>query len=88
MDAINPWVVLWLLGMLASGIVCTLRWEKGTLYRLVPIAYGITAGLVSPMIHLLEFGNANGTLGAFSGSVVIGIGVSLSIWIQLWERSP
>jgi len=61
MSGIDLGLVLWVLGVLISGVISALGWQKAARYRLMPITFGTVAGVLVVVLGVFE-GRDVGTL--------------------------
>jgi hypothetical protein len=45
---------IWVFGMLLSLMFCRYKWERGVIFKLLPILYGFSSGLVTSMLRNYE----------------------------------
>ena len=86
MCAIDLGLVLWVLGVLTSGVVSALGWRKGIRYRLLPIPFGISAGVLVILLGMIEGRGIRSLLNPFVGSVVGGGIVWFTVWVELRDK--
>ena len=65
-------------GWLVAGALCTIRWEKGVVWRYLPILYGFLIGAI-----VLALRKAETWIGRVEPLFVC-VGLGLLFWFAIW----
>jgi hypothetical protein len=75
-------LIVLLVGMAVALFFCVRRWDKGPLYRFLPPAYGLFAGVVLAIFWKTPSTTLTSTLETVAAFTVAGWVFWFSVWVE------